>query len=519
MEQDRPSVVTAAENLPLVSTDLLHDYRVAPTVYDETFAAPNVVRPHWQSMLQTMQRLGTQGFQRRSEQAHRILYEHGVTRDMREDPQGLERSWDLDVIPLLLPMAEWQRLEAGLVQWARLINALLADVYGPQKLLKDGLLPPELIFAQAGFLRACHGLLQPSERFVHMFAVDLARTADGHWHVLADHVQSPAGAGYTLENRLILSRTMADVFLKNRVQHLTAFFDAWRQTLLELAPLHRDNPHVVLLTPKSDTISHFEHVYLARYLGATLVEGTDLTVRDNGVFLKTLSGLQPVDVILRRLTDAFCDPLALQEDTGFGTAGLLQAVRAGKVVLANALGSGWIEAPALLPYLPALCRHLLGETLQVASAPLWWCGQPASMSYVLDHLDELDIGLAMPQRGRESRLEGHVRRASPRRVARLLRAHPHAFMAWAAVSRSTVPVWNGTSMQPGYVILRAYVTATADGYLVMPGGLTRIGFNAQRPHLIALLEQCGRDMPALAETLALQYLSHSPPSRHLAVNR
>jgi len=396
MEQQQSASMSTAELSTGVSTDLFHDYCVMPAVYDEMFAAQDVVRAHWQPIVRSMGRFGVRGFRQRWEQARRILYEHGVTRDRRDDQQGSERPWALDVIPMLLAPAEWQWLAAGLIQRAHVINAVLADVYGPQQLLQDALLPPELVFAHAGFLRPCHGLPQPQGRFVHMFAVDLARAADGQWQVLADHVQSPSGIGYTLENRLILTRTLSDVFRQNRVQHLTAFFDTWRQHLLELAPVHRDNPHVVLLTPRSDTSSHFEHVYLARHLGATLVEGTDLTVRDNGVFLKTLVGLQPVDVILRQLTDAFCDPLALQADTGFGTAGLLQAVRAGKVALVNALGSGWVEAPALLPYLPALCRHFLGEALQIPAAPLWWCGQPESLAYVLDHLEALDIGPAMP---------------------------------------------------------------------------------------------------------------------------
>lgn len=507
--------------------DLLHDYRVLPATYDEMFAAQDVVRAHWQPLIQTMGRFGAQGFLQRWEQARRILYEHGVTRDPHDDQQGLERPWELDVVPMLLASDEWQWLETGLIQRAQLINALLADVYGPQRLLRDGLLPPELVFAHAGFLRPCHGLPQPDGRFVHMFAVDLARASDGQWQVLADRVQHPSGIGYTLENRLILSRTLSDVFRQHRVQHLTSFFDTWRERLLELAPSHRDHPQVVLLTPKSDTSSHFEHAYLARYLGATLVEGTDLTVRDNGVFLKTLAGLQPVDVVLRQLADAYCDPLPLQEDTGIGTAGLLQAVRSGKVALLNALGSGWVEAPALLPYLPALCRHLLGETLQIEAAPLWWCGQPESLTYVLEHLDELDIATAMPQYGGESWLQGHAHQTAPRRLARLLRAHPHAFVARSPLSRSTAPVWNGTGIQAGYIMLRVYVIATADGYMVMPGGLSRVSFDAH-PYRDAIRRDDGSkdtwviaDRPQHApslfairhDPLALRRSSYDLPSR------
>jgi uncharacterized circularly permuted ATP-grasp superfamily protein len=239
---------------------------------------------------------------------------------------------------------------------------------------------------------------------LHVYAADLGRTQDGQWWVLADRTQSPAGAGYALENRIILSSVLSDLFLTSQVHRLAAFFAALQRLLIAMAPRHRDDPRIVLLTPGPYNETYFEHAYLARYLGYTLVEGADLTVRDQVVFLKTLAGLQPVDVILRRLDDAFCDPLVLQPDSILGVAGLVQAVRAGNVAIANALGSGWLESAALLPLLPALCRRLLGEELRLPSVPTWWCGEAQALAYVLDHLEDLMLTPALPTGVREAML-------------------------------------------------------------------------------------------------------------------
>ena len=270
---------------------------------------------------------------------------------------------------------EWERLAAALAQRVQVLNALLTDVYGPQTLLSAGLLPPELVFAHPGFLRPCHNVRVPQNHYLHLYAADLIRAPDGQWWVLADRTQSPSGAGYALENRLVLSRTLSDVFNEGQVERLAPFFDALRKMLISLAPAHRDNPRIVLLTP-GPTTRRTLSMPIWRGIWATLVEGGDLTVRDTRVFLKTLAGLEPVDVIVRRQDDAFCDPLELHQESVLGVAGLVQAVRAGHVAVANALGSGWLETPALLALLPTLCRHLLRED-QAAVCPhlvVWTAG-------------------------------------------------------------------------------------------------------------------------------------------------
>jgi uncharacterized circularly permuted ATP-grasp superfamily protein len=254
--------------------------------------------------------------------------------------------------------AEWNALEAGLIQRAHLLNCILADLYGPQQLLRGGLLPPALVFANPGFWRPCHGMPTPVHPYLHLLAVDLARSPDGQWWVLADRTQAPSGAGYALENRTVLAETFPDLFREFQVQRLASFFRSFRDNLLNLSPSRRDNPRVVLLTPGPFNETYFEHSYLARYLGFTLVQGGDLTVRDSRVFLQTLDGLKPVDVILRRVDDSFCDPIELRSDSFLGVAGLVEAVRAGNVVVANALGSGLIESPAFMPFLPRLSQRL-----------------------------------------------------------------------------------------------------------------------------------------------------------------
>ncbi len=253
-----------------------------------------------------------------------------------------------------------------------------------------------MVYANPCFLRPCHGIRLPGDRYLHLAAFDLGRDRDGVICVLGDRTQGPSGAGYALENRIVLGRMLPEVFKACNVQRLALFFRTFRDTLRSLAPHNRDTPRAVLLTPGPFNETYFEHAYLARYLGFTLVEGADLTVRDHRLYLKLLDGLQPVDVVWRRLDDDYCDPLELRGDSFLGVPGLVQVVRAGNVVVANALGSGLAESPALLPYLPALCRHLFGEELRVASVPAFWCGEPASLEHVIANLSRMVIKAAFP---------------------------------------------------------------------------------------------------------------------------
>src|SRR5579859_5866196 len=464
---------------------LLEHYRLTDGVYDEMTAAPEALRSHCETFVSSLESLGREELAARWESARRNIRDNGVTYNVYRDPQGMDRPWELDMIPLLLPSTEWSQLEASLVQRAHLLNLILADLYGPQRLVRERLLPPALLFASPGFLRPCHNIKVAGGIHLHLHGVDMARSATGQWWALADRTQSPSGAGYALENRIVLRRGLPEAFRDCQVQRLASFFRVVRDTLTSLAPKSRDHPKVVLLTPGPYNETYFEHAYLARYLGFTLVEGGDLAVRDHRVFIKTLEGLQPVDVILRRLDDSFCDPLELRADSFLGVAGLVDAARAGNVTIANALGTGVIETPAILAFLPGLCRHLLGEELKLPSVATWWCGQPKELQYVLDHLGELIIKRAFPRDSREPVFGENLTALEKSVLADEIRAHPYDFVGQEKIALSTAPMWLDNKLEPRSLVVRAYATATSDSYMVMPGGLTRVA-NAPNSTVVSM---------------------------------
>ncbi len=453
---------------------LFDGYQPLEGTYDEMVAGPGALRPQCEGFVQSLEALGRHEFASRLEGAKRTIRENGVTYNIYGDPEGVDRPWALDMVPLLISPAEWARLETALVQRTTLLNLILADLYGPQTLLGNGLLPPSLVFSNPAFLRPCHGIRVPHNIHLHLHAVDLTRSPDGQWWVLADRTQAPSGAGYALENRIVISRSLPETFRDCQVQRLASFFRAQRDALMMLAPSQRDQPKVVLLTPGPFNETYFEHAYLARYLGFTLVEGGDLMVRDRRVFIKTLDGLEPVDVIFRRLDDSFCDPLELRSDSSLGVAGLVEAARAGHVTIANALGSGVIETAAIMAFLPGLCRHLLGEDLMLPSVATWWCGQPKERQHVLEHLDKLVAKRAFSSENREPVFGRKLTEREKAALAAEVRARPNEFVGQDQVALSTAPVWVGHGMEPRPVVLRTYVAAAGHSYVVMPGGLTRV---------------------------------------------
>src|SRR6201994_3450995 len=460
---------------------LTADYRQAPGVYDEMCAAPGVLRPHWDRYIASLTSLGGKELAHRWQTARQRIRENGVTYNVYGDPLGTDRPWSLDAIPLLIPPEEWAYLEAGLIQRARLLNTLLADLYGPQKLLHNGDLPSALVFANPAFWRACHDVPVPRSNYLHLLAVDLARSPDGQWWVISDRTQAPSGAGYALENRIVIAETFPDLFREAQVHRLASFFRDFRETLLHLSPSARTHPRVVLLTPGPLNETYFEHSYLARYLGFTLVQGSDLTVRENRVFLKSLEGLRPVDVILRRMDDGFCDPLELRSDSYLGIPGLVEAVRSGNVAVANALGSGLLETSAFIPFLPGLSRTLLGERLALPSVATWWCGQPPALRYVRQNLDFLIIKPAFPARGMEPFFGGGLGPAERARLLGQLEARPNDFVGQELINLSSVPVWSENGLLPRRVVLRVYIAAAGDSWIVMPGGLTRVSPSPDTP--------------------------------------
>ena len=413
---------------------LLAIYPHSPHRYDEMLADEGAVRPHWQKFLGHLDSVAPEDMQERLEFVDRRIQENGVTYNVYADPKGSDRPWALDPLPLIIPHDEWAEVAAAVAQRATLLNAMLADLYGEQKLLSEGLLPPALVYGQHGYLWPCQGIKPPGGVWLHHYAVNLARSPDGRWWVIADRTQAPSGAGYALENRLIVSRVFPEMFRDLHVQHVADFFRDQQDGLAALAPLDGDEqPHVVLLTPGPYNETYFEHAYLARYLGYPLVEGQDLTVRGDTVYLKTLRGLKRVHVILRRLDDDYCDPLELRGDSALGIPGLLKAARAGRVVVANALGSGVLASGALLGFLPAICRELLGEELAMPSVATWWCGEKPALEYVRENFDDLVIKPAYPSQ-RMDPVFGNELKGAAR--AEMLRASRRGRMPTSPRSRS-----------------------------------------------------------------------------------
>jgi len=457
-------------------------YSLAPGVYDEMCSATGSLRPHWDVLIKSLSALGDQELARRWQTATQRIRENGVTYNVYGDPQGIDRPWNLDAIPLVISPSEWSQLEAGLIQRARLLNSILADIYGPQQLLHSGQIPAGLVFANPGFWRPCHGVQVAGNTYLHLHAVDVARGPEGDWWVISDRTQAPSGAGYSLENRIVMSETFPDLFREFQVKRLASFFRSFRDTLLRLSPVARDNPRVVLLTPGPFNETYFEHAYLARYLGFTLVQGGDLTVRESRVYLKTLEGLKQVDVILRRLDDSFCDPIELRSDSFLGVAGLVEAVRAGNVTVANALGSSVIETSAFMPFFAGLCQQMLGEPLKLPSAATWWCGQPKALHYVLENLEYLVIKPAFPSKGMEPVFGGKLTAGGRSQLAARIQESPHEFAGQELLNLSSAPVWSEQhGLTPRRVVLRVFLAAHGDSWAVIPGGLARVSPSIDTP--------------------------------------
>lgn len=464
----------AAEKAAPAVAGLLAKYQSHEAAFDELLADGGEVRPHYTKLVGALEEFSPEELQRRSDTCRRFVHEQGITYNVYGDPRGMERPWQLDPVPLVIAPDEWRTLETGLIQRATLLNKILADCYGAQELIRSRWLSPAMVFGQPDFLRPCHNIRVPRDKFLHFYAADLARSPDGRWWVISDRAQIPTGAGYALANRLVTSRILPEAFRDNHVHRLAVFFRDAQRTLGELSPRPGEQARVVLLTPGPHNETYFEQAYLARYLGYMLVEGQDLTVRDEQVFLKTLNGLERVDVILRRVDDDFCDPLELRYDSMLGVPGLVEALRAGNVAVANALGCGLVQSPAFMSFLPGLCRHLLGDKLKLPSVATWWCGQKEAREYVLKHLDELLVKPAFRTHLRLPGTDKPREAAESEQLRKRIEFDPDLFVAQERVELSTAPVWTGAGFAPRPVGLRVFLVANGDGYSVMPGGLARV---------------------------------------------
>ncbi len=421
---------------------------------------------------------------------HRKVEDNGITYNLYTDALESEgrqsRPWSLDLLPMIMDQSEWAQIERGVAQRAELLNLVLADVYGEQRLVRGGMLPTALVQGHPAFLRPAHGIEPRGGTFLHVAAFDMARGPDGNWWVMSQRTQAPSGLGYALENRMIVSRLFPEAFRALHVDKLAESYKALISSLIAHSPAGAD-ARVVLLTPGPYNETYFEHVYLARYLGIALVEGGDLVVRDERVWIKTLKGLEPVDVVLRRLDDDFLDPLELRADSALGIPGLMQAYRAGNVVLANAPGTGFLESAAILGFLPKICRALLGQPLAIPSIASWWCGERSAMRTLMPQLSDYVLKPTFNDRGRRF-VPAIVRSLSSREREQWtgkIAMRPEDFSAQAFLPLSHTPSWHGlhadgsaathAPISSRAAMVRVFALSNGPGqWHVMPGGLTRI---------------------------------------------
>jgi uncharacterized circularly permuted ATP-grasp superfamily protein/uncharacterized alpha-E superfamily protein len=461
--------------------------------YDELRDAQGRLRPDWQDFIG---HLGAplDELQHRQELMARQIREDGITYNVYNAQGGPSRPWSLEVLPQIIGPSDWRALAQGVAQRARLLNTVLADAYGEQRLLKEALLPSALVLGHPGYLRGLHGVTPPGGIYLHVLAFDLVRGPDGAWWVVSHRTQAPSGLGYVMQNRLIVSRQFPDAYRAMNVEHLASGYRRLLDTLSELAATCSEGaaPSLALLTPGPYNETYFEQAYLARYLGLPLVEGGDLVVRDERLFMKTVQGLAPLHGLLRRLDDDFCDPLELRSDSHLGVPGLMQAVRAGHVVLANALGTGFLESPAVHGFLPDLSRQLLGEELALPSLPTWWCGEASAWDDVRPELARQVIRPSHPTAGTPGFGSPRLRQSFEAVLGQTLTGpalrawldridhDPSAYTVQSFVPYAQAPVWHSGSGGAGIVSprgasLRVYALSDGrGGWEVLPGGMTRI---------------------------------------------
>lgn len=455
------------------SSNLLHAYQQEISSYDETVGANGLVKPHWQQLFASLEKLGITELEVRNQEIINRLRENGVTYNVYGSSDGLNRPWQLDPIPFLIEQKEWQHITRGLTQRALVLDLILKDIYGPQRLIKDAILPPELIFDNTGFFRTCFDIKLPSQNQLILYAADMARGPDGRMWLVDNRTQAPSGSGYTLENRRIMSKLLPELTEGMFVGRLSPFFTHIHQTVSKLAAQNKENPNIVYLTPGSNNETYFEHAYLASYLGYTLAQGDDLLVRNGHVWLKSIDGLEKVDVIIRRVDDEWCDPLELREDSRLGVPGLLHAMRSGNVSVINPPGVSVLENSALLAFMHATCRYFLGEELIMPSIATWWCGQKKEMNFVLENLHKLIIKKANRKQKFRSVYGRELSKEQLTELKQSILKSPHEYVAQEEVSLSTTPSLINGKLEPRLASLRAFLVSDGSDYYMMQGGLTR----------------------------------------------
>lgn len=445
--------------------------------YDELFLGRNQPRPEAIPLIERIHSLEEGELQQRQAAAQAALFQMGVTFNVYGDSQGTERIFPFDIIPRIVSASEWQRLEKGLKQRIHALNLFIDDVYHDQKILKDRVIPAELIETAKGFLRPCVGLNPPGRIWCHVTGTDLVRDRDGTWYVLEDNLRCPSGISYVLENRRVMKSTFPSLFNTMGIRPVDDYPSHLLDTLLYLAPPQLANPTVVVLTPGIYNSAYFEHSFLAQQMGVELVEGRDLVVADGYLQMRTTKGLQRVDVIYRRIDDDFIDPLAFRPDSLLGVPGLFEVYRSGRLAIANALGTGVADDKVIYAYVPQMIRYYLGEEAILPNVPTYLCWDPKDQAYVLENLDKLVVKAANESGGYGMLMGSQATPEERAAFAEKIRAQPRNYIAQPTLCLSRVPTLvdrgEGPRLEPCHVDLRPYILYGKDIY-VHPGGLTRV---------------------------------------------
>jgi uncharacterized circularly permuted ATP-grasp superfamily protein len=448
------------------------DYELG-TFFDEVFDEARKPRALARSLVRNIAGLPTGELRNRQKAAERALLQMGITFNVYGERAGTEKIFPFDLVPRIVAASEWGRIEKGLKQRIRALNLFINDLYHHQRILKDKVVPSEIIFSSKAFRKQCVGFQPPRDIWCHVTGTDLIRHRDGQIYVLEDNLRCPSGVSYVLENRQIMKSLFPQVFAECRIRPVSGYTSRLRDMLDHLAPEHVAIPRVVLLTPGIYNSAYFEHSYLAQQMGIELVEGRDLIVDDGVVVMRTTKGFEPVDVIYRRIDDDFLDPKSFRADSMLGVPGLMEVYKAGRVALANAPGSGVADDKVVYAYVPRIVKYYLGEDIILPNVPTYICAEEKDLGYVLEHLPELVVKAANESGGYGMLIGPHSTKEQQGEFADRIKADPRNYIAQPTLSLSRVPTIVEDHFEGRHVDLRPYILYGKDIF-VLPGGLTRV---------------------------------------------
>jgi uncharacterized circularly permuted ATP-grasp superfamily protein len=453
--------------------DLFQNYPLTDKVWDEMYA-PGAVRSHYQQVFDFLQNISSAELNKKEELAKRLFMSQGITFTVYSSGEGIEKIFPFDIIPRIITATEWDLIERGLKQRINALNLFLKDVYHQQFILKDGIVPVDLIYSCPHFLREMQGVNVPYDIYVHIAGIDLIRDSDGTLYVLEDNLRTPSGVSYMIENREITKRIFPDLIPQNFVRPVTQYPTILHRNLQALSPRNTSIPNVVLLTPGIYNSAYFEHTTLARLMGIELVEGRDLVVENHHVYMKTTSGLQLVDVIYRRVDDDYLDPLVFKPESTLGVSGILSAYRKGNVAIVNSIGNGVADDKAVYTYVPDMIRYYLNEEPILKNVPTYHLSKPDEREHVLKNIEKMVVkktnesggyGMLMGHAATELEIEAYKKE---------ILKDPRQFIAQPVISLSSAPCYINGKVQPRRIDLRPYALCGPQGIEIVPGGLTRV---------------------------------------------